>query len=365
MTAEGIAGLSAFRRVDAQIATRTAAGAAGSMSASVDRENTENASIVHERNTNILMIEFVFPLAEFELTLLHVLRSHAVWRVFGDFAILFGNVDVCASWDGRGALSLDTLDLSGTRETDTRFAKHMDIHKLRLDPSGKRIKIKGKNAEYQAPVSIEDFAFGHTQSLNLEGTAEHIKHIDEEMGRHEGCNIFGFVDSQRVAGNFHLSVHLPNFMMMAETPPDLSDVNVAHTIHQLSFGPQFPGQVNPLDGLSHVNDQWTGTYKYFLKVVPTEYKRRDGVVLKTNQFSVAEYFVPNSPERRLIPAVHFMYDISPIVVAISEKRRSLPHFVVRLCAVVGGVFATTGLVDRVVAIALRSIGKKSDISLKL
>lgn len=43
-------------------------------------------------------------------------------------------------------------------------------------------------------------------------------------------------------------------------------------------------------------------------------------------------------------AVYFLYDLSPITVTIREERRSFLHFITRLCAVLGGTFALTGLV---------------------
>lgn len=45
----------------------------------------------------------------------------------------------------------------------------------------------------------------------------------------------------------------------------------------------------------------------------------------------------------LYPAVYFLYDLSPITVTIKEERRSFLHFITRLCAVLGGTFALTGL----------------------
>jgi len=42
-------------------------------------------------------------------------------------------------------------------------------------------------------------------------------------------------------------------------------------------------------------------------------------------------------------AVYFLYDLSPITVTIKEERRSFLHFITRLCAVLGGTFALTGL----------------------
>lgn len=44
-----------------------------------------------------------------------------------------------------------------------------------------------------------------------------------------------------------------------------------------------------------------------------------------------------------MPAVLFIYDISPISVTITETRQSFAHLLVRFCAVVGGVFAVTGV----------------------
>lgn len=45
----------------------------------------------------------------------------------------------------------------------------------------------------------------------------------------------------------------------------------------------------------------------------------------------------------LSAAVYFLYDLSPITVTIKEERRSFLHFITRLCAVLGGTFALTGL----------------------
>lgn len=82
---------------------------------------------------------------------------------------------IAATWLTRFhavALTVATGDLSGSHEADSRFARHMDIHKVRLNKDGKVIVAKGKTVEYQAPISIQDFAFGHSASLNLQGTAK-------------------------------------------------------------------------------------------------------------------------------------------------------------------------------------------------
>ena len=45
-------------------------------------------------------------------------------------------------------------------------------------------------------------------------------------------------------------------------------------------------QVHPLDGHQQICDHSTGTFKYFLKVVPTEYQNPRGHKFQTSQFSV-------------------------------------------------------------------------------
>lgn len=44
------------------------------------------------------------------------------------------------------------------------------------------------------------------------------------------------------------------------------EVNVSHIIHDLSFGPSYPGVHNPLDGSERILHDISGTFKYFLKV---------------------------------------------------------------------------------------------------
>jgi hypothetical protein len=69
---------------------------------------------------------------------------------------------------------------------------------------------------------------------------------------------------------------------------------------------------------------------------------------------------------RSLPGVFFFYDLSPIKVAIAEQRASALHYLTNLCAVIGGVFAVTGLVDSAaynapaaLARAKRALGKLS------
>ncbi|GMP62782.1 hypothetical protein CsSME_00024748 [Camellia sinensis var. sinensis] len=121
-----------------------------------------------------------------------------------------------------------------------------------------------------------------------------IKKVKQALANGEGCRVYGVLDVQRVAGNFHISVHGLNI---------------------------FVAQM----------------------IVPIEYGYLSKEVLPTNQFSVTEYYSPTNEYDRTWPAVYFLYDLSPITVTIREERRSFLHFITRLCAVLAGTFALTGL----------------------
>ncbi|KAL2938866.1 Endoplasmic reticulum-Golgi intermediate compartment protein 3 [Bienertia sinuspersici] len=185
----------------------------------------------------------------------------------------------------------------------------------------------------------------HLQSFDEE-TENIIKKVKKAMANGEGCRIYGVLDVQRVAGNFHISVHGLNIFVAQMIFEGSNHVNVSHMIHDLSFGPKYPGIHNPLDGTVRILRGTSGTFKYYIKVVPTEYRYTSKDVLPTNQFSVTEYFSPMKDFDRTWPAVYFLYDLSPITVTIREERRSFLHFLTRLCAVLGGTFALTGMLDR-------------------
>ena len=184
---------------------------------------------------------------------------------------------------------------------------------------------------------------------------------------------------------------------------------MSHVVHRLSFGKSFPRKEDPLSGFTratrHANE--TGTYKYFLKVVPVTYTgksspsalkayerkfRRESAALaietkrkkkrlekmrargvegggggggggkerwveaktprgvtRTNLYSVTETYIPTKNwNGGSLPAVYFIYDLSPIAVTISDARKSFGHFLARTVAGVGGAYAIAGLIDRMI-----------------
>jgi hypothetical protein len=187
----------------------------------------------------------------------------------------------------------------------------------------------------------------------------------------EGCNAKGSIEISKVAGNFHFapgksfqshSVHVHDIQ-----PFGTKKFNLTHTIRHLSFGEDYPGQTHPLDGYQQVatEDPPTGgvMYQYFVKIVPTVYKNISGSVLKTNQFSVTKHKKVSRAQHgdSGLPGVFFMYDLSPMMVTLTETSRSLAHFLTGVCAIVGGVFTVAGMVDGMLYHSQRALKKKIEL----
>ncbi|KAG4969240.1 hypothetical protein JHK85_035661 [Glycine max] len=252
-------------------------------------------------------------------------------------------------------LSVDAIDMSGKHEVDL----DTNIWKLRLNSYGHIIgteyisDLVEKEHTNQEHDDNKDHDHHHEHSeqkihlQNLDESTENIiKKVKEALKNGEGCRVYGVLDVQRVAGNFHISVHGLNIYVAQMIFDGAKNVNVSHFIHDLSFGPKYPGLHNPLDDTTRILHDTSGTFKYYIKVVPTEYRYISKEVLPTNQFSVSEYYSPINQFDRTWPAVYFLYDLSPITVTIKEERRSFLHFITRLCAVLGGTFAVTEMTNK-------------------
>lgn len=97
----------------------------------------------------------------------------------------------------------------------------------------------------------------------------------------------------------------------------------------------------------------SGFFQYQLKVVPTVYEHRSGRVISTNQYSFTELF-RSTEETDKLPFVFFHYELSPIMARLRVASRPLGSFLTGLCAIVGGVFTLSGVVD---ALLFRLVAK--------
>lgn len=189
----------------------------------------------------------------------------------------------------------------------------------------------------------------------------------------EGCNIQGYISVSKVAGNVHFapgqsyqqkSIHLHDLQPFGKN----FAFNISHVIHNLSFGFEYPGMYNPLDSHLEIDQLGSTTsgntmYQYFIKIVPTQYWKVNGAVLKSNQYSVTKHQrqVKMSISENGLPGVFFIYDINPMMIQIKEFRKSFLHFLTGICAIIGGIFTVAGMIDAFIYQSNKALLKKIDL----
>ncbi|KAG0448716.1 hypothetical protein HPP92_027686 [Vanilla planifolia] len=298
-------------------------------------------------------------------------------------------------------VSLDAMDISGEEHLDV---KH-DIIKRRIDSHGNVIEVRqdgigapkiekplqrhGGRLEqnetycgscYGAEVADDDccnsceevreayrkkgWGISNPDMIDQCKREGFLQRIKDEDG--EGCNIYGFLDVNRVAGNFHFApgksfeqsnVHVHDLQAFQK-----ESFNISHKINKLAFGDYFPGVINPLDSVQWLQQAPYGMYQYFIKVVPSIYNDINGQAIQSNQFSVTEHFRAGEVGRiQALPGVFFFYDLSPIKVTVTEQHVPFLHFLTNVCAIVGGIFTVSGIVDSFIYHGQRAIKKKMEI----
>lgn len=297
-------------------------------------------------------------------------------------------------------MSLDLMDISGEMHLDVDH----DVYKRRLDQKGNVIpdtiekhkvgpeldaKLKHANEtecgscygaapedeccntcdEVRAAYRRKGWGFTDPQQIAQCAKEGFMEKLRAQEG--EGCHIWGNLDVNKVAGNMHFApgksfqqgaMHTHDLVPFGNLTFDLS-----HKIEKLSFGKEYPGMANPLDGVavSKYNTRnpqgLTGTYQYFLKVVPTIYVNSHNHTINSNQYSVTEHFKVSYDFQVQLPGVFFYYDLSPIKVKYHETRMSFLHFLTSVCAIVGGIFTVAGIVDAFIYHGHQAIKKKVDL----
>ena len=63
----------------------------------------------------------------------------------------------------------------------------------------------------------------------------------------------------------------------------------------------------------------------------------------------------------MLPAVYFRYDMSPITVKYWLFKENFLHFVIQLCAIVGGIFTVTGIIDGLIHTSVAALLRKANM----
>lgn len=298
-------------------------------------------------------------------------------------------------------LSIDAMDVSGEQQTDIDhniFKQRMDIDGVAIDENAQREHLGDKSVDVMKKVQTtldpgrcESCYGAESAQIPCCNTCEDVRNAYRNRGwafqdadgyeqckregwkdkfqeqKNEGCKVFGYLEVSKVAGNFHIAPG-KSFQQQHVHVHDLQpfggmQFNLSHVIRHLSFGDPYPGVHNPLDGMNIAALEASTMYQYFVKIVPTVYKKLYGGNLYTNQYSYTKHkrSVKQLTGEHGLPGVFVLYELSPMLVQYSEKRRSFMHFLTGVCAIVGGVFTVAGLIDSMIYHSARALKKKIDL----
>lgn len=184
-----------------------------------------------------------------------------------------------------------------------------------------------------------------------EPTRSHLVHTPVDSG----CLVEGSVSVKCIPGHLHVSSHrnmggMNGQMFFALDPSSQMDFNASHTIKHLSFGPPFPGQVNPLTDVSSAPTSSPATFQYHLRVVPTVYEYLSRATIDSRQYSASDFVQEMDPRvaPHVRPGLYLRYDFSPTIVRRVETRRTFLQFLTSICAICGGLLSISGILDQVV-----------------
>jgi Endoplasmic reticulum vesicle transporter/Endoplasmic Reticulum-Golgi Intermediate Compartment (ERGIC) len=243
-----------------------------------------------------------------------------------------------------GVISLDAQDIMGSHVVNIEGS----MKKIRLDSSGRNLD--------------EEDLLSHHGSMNIDA-------VKKQVNDKEGCRLTGYIYVNKVPGNFHISSHAYQDKIHQLVEHDMGKLDFSHEIVHLSFGANqdiqaiqsvfHEGVLSPLDSVKKIrpeNVKDALSYEYYIKVVPTTYK-----TLADQEYYVHQ-FTANSNEHRSegVPAVYFRYDLSPVTVKFSQVQESFFHFIVQVCAIVGGVFTVAGLFENLLHSSIASVLKKRE-----
>lgn len=244
-------------------------------------------------------------------------------------------------------LGADIIDLAGESRS---LANHMKMEDTVFELSEEQLVYFNAKRKLLAQ-------FSDSRSLNEFPIVENFHKLEipkrEEAtinpGSKTSCRIHGSMDVKKVAGNFHVTIgrsiphpqghaHLNMFI-----PKDT--LNFSHRIDHFSFGPLVPGAINQLDTTLKVTADHNHVFQYFLQIVPTKFSTF-GRSLSTNQYSVTERnrTINHRQGSHGVPGIFFKFDMNAMMVEIREQGQPFWKFLVRLCGIVGGIFATSGMI---------------------
>jgi hypothetical protein len=146
-------------------------------------------------------------------------------------------------------------------------------------------------------------------------------------------------------------------------------VNASHVVGELWFGEplahsdlqKLPKEAHAelyshrLEGKSFTSYSIDNTYVHYIKVVTNAFVQGNGDIVNIYKYTAHsnEY-----KEEEDLPSIMFRYDLSPMLVHITENNMPFYHFMTNACAIIGGVCTVIGIIDQIIHQTVRALNKK-------
>ncbi|KAM7003475.1 endoplasmic reticulum-Golgi intermediate compartment protein 2-like [Tautogolabrus adspersus] len=241
-------------------------------------------------------------------------------------------------------IGADVLDLAETMV----FNEGLKYEPVNFELTPQQTLWQMEVLRFQDRVRVEHALQDVLFKAAIEGSPPAPPKDERDSTSLSACRIHGHMYVNKVAGNFHITVgkSIPHPRGHAHLSALLSDdsYNFSHRIDHLSFGEAIPGIISPLDGTEKVTPVSGHMFQYFITIVPTKLNTYK-VSAETHQFSVTERdrVINHAIGSHGISGIFMKYDISSLMVKVTEQHMPLWKFLIRLCGIIGGIFSTTGM----------------------
>ena len=254
------------------------------------------------------------------------------------------NIDIDIDHIPCDLLAILTADALGERSSDIKG----EILKSRLDKRGRILDTK-----------------------KYEIAEPNYNKIKTESNNDEGCNLKGYFFVDAVPGSFLITSGFYGGTVQRLSIEGGFKINAQHKINEISFGEtnerhhiwsNFGKNIAKLsyslNNMKKKYEQLTSVYQYYLKIVPTKYITFKNVI-NDYQYTYNSYAEHGIHE---MPSMHFRYDLSPITVEYKLHKETFLNFIINICAILGGVFTVTGIIDAIIHKSVVILLRKAEMN---
>lgn len=186
-------------------------------------------------------------------------------------------------------------------------------------------------------------------------TDELLRALNED----EGCLIDGFVEVNKVPGNIHISYHAFRNVwenLVESHKEEYKKLKLWHKINHLSFGDKnIPAnELNSFGIYPHSDmpnfitlDNKQPNFDYYVKIVPHLLRNdAENSTWLNHQFSLS--FQNRRSEDSEMAMIMINYEMSEVTTLLTKKKNSFTQFLIDICAIVGGIFVISSIINRII-----------------